>query len=109
MPSEKHSQQYERQREPNGEPDQRAAEDLFGAASVAQGPQQALPGSEKVKVDFSGVSRVTHSFADEVFGSLTTDLGLDVFRTRLEVVGISNDIQALLRFVVSERIRRPTH
>jgi hypothetical protein len=40
MPSEKHSQQYERQREPNGEPDQRAAEDLFGAASVTQGPQQ---------------------------------------------------------------------
>ena len=40
IPSEKHSQQYERQREPNGEPDQRAAEDLFGAASVTQGPQQ---------------------------------------------------------------------
>src|SRR5271165_6519996 len=40
MPSEKHSQQYERQREPHGKPDQRAAEDLFGTASVTQGPQQ---------------------------------------------------------------------
>ena len=40
MPSEKHSQQYERQCEPNGQPDQRAAEDLFGAAPVTQGPQQ---------------------------------------------------------------------
>lgn len=81
----------------------------FVGELVRKAIDEALLGSEKVKVDFSGVSRVTHSFADEVFGSLTTDLGLDVFRTRLEVVGISNDIQALLRFVVSERIRRPTH
>ena len=40
MPSEKHSQQHERQSEPNGQPDQRAAEDLFGAASITQGPEQ---------------------------------------------------------------------
>ncbi|HEY6767816.1 MAG TPA: hypothetical protein VI386_23935 [Candidatus Sulfotelmatobacter sp.] len=40
MPSEKHSQQDERQREPNGQPDQRAAEDLFGAPSITQGPEQ---------------------------------------------------------------------
>jgi len=40
MPSEKHSQQYERQRKPNCQPDQCAAEDLFGGAPIAQGPQQ---------------------------------------------------------------------
>jgi hypothetical protein len=81
----------------------------FVGELVRKAIDEALLGSEPVEVDFSGVSRVTHSFADEVFGSLTRDLGPDIFRTRLKVVGISTDIQALLRFVVLERTRRPTH
>jgi STAS-like domain of unknown function (DUF4325) len=68
----------------------------------------ALLGSKRVKVDFSGVSRISHSFADEVVGSLIAEMGLDDFKARLEFVGVSSDMQAVLRFVVSERIRRAT-
>jgi polar amino acid transport system substrate-binding protein len=40
MPPEKHSQQYESQRKPKRQPEQCAAEGLFGRAPVAQGAQQ---------------------------------------------------------------------
>src|SRR6202012_4611779 len=40
MPPEKHSKQYESQREPKRQPDQCAAEGLFGRAAVAQGAEQ---------------------------------------------------------------------
>ncbi len=40
MPPKKQRQYYERQRQPHRQPDQRAAEDFFGAASIAQRAQQ---------------------------------------------------------------------
>ena len=40
IPPEKQRQHYERQRKPNRQPDQRAAEGFFGAASIAQRAQQ---------------------------------------------------------------------
>ncbi len=38
--------------------------------------------SEAVVFDFSGVSTITNSFADEVFGRMVADMGMDSMRRR---------------------------
>lgn len=38
--------------------------------------------SDKVTFDFSGVTTITNSFADEVFGRMVVEMGMDVLRER---------------------------
>lgn len=38
--------------------------------------------SEKVIFDFSGVTTITNSFADEVFGRMVVEMGMDALRER---------------------------
>jgi STAS-like domain of unknown function (DUF4325) len=61
---------------------------------------------DSVLIDFSGVTTVTHSFADEIFGELISSLGLEAFKRRIHFAGANDDIRAIIRFVISERLHR---
>lgn len=45
--------------------------------------------SEKVIFDFSGVTTITNSFADEVFGRMVVEMGMDALRERTTFKNIS--------------------
>lgn len=64
---------------------------------------------ESLLIDFSGVTSITHSFADEVFGELVCTLGLDRFKEVIRFVGVNEDSRAIIRFVISERLGQAHH
>src|SRR5580693_6383454 len=59
---------------------------------------------DRVKLDFICVS-LTPSFADELVGILAAELGRSDFEKRVILDGMSGDTAALIRHVVSRRLR----
>ena len=58
-----------------------------------------------VELDFLGVTGVSHSFADECFGILIAENGLDFFKKNLKFRSLNEEIKAILRFVLAERMQ----
>ncbi len=59
---------------------------------------------DMVAIDFSGVAVMTPSFADECFGKLAQELGIDEFKKRIRLRGADETIRVLMNFVLSERL-----
>jgi len=57
----------------------------------------------EIEIDFSRVSGMTHSFADECFGDLFTEFGADLFRERAHLSGMNSAVKSVLRFVFVDR------
>ncbi|MGF6807656.1 anti-anti-sigma regulatory factor [Paraburkholderia sp. Clong3] len=66
--------------------------------------QQLDADVERVVIEFSGVS-ATQSFIDELLGVLVVERGAGVVR-RLVFKGCSDDLRAIIRFVLNDRIEQ---
>ena len=55
-------------------------------------------------LDFQGVSGLSHSFADECFGFLVAENGIGFFKDRLRFANLNPETQAILRFVLADRL-----
>lgn len=64
--------------------------------------ETALEKGETVTLDFEDTNP-TQSFVDELIGSLVLERGIDVL-DRLVMKNCSDDIKAILHFVVSDRL-----
>lgn len=62
--------------------------------------------STKIVFDFSGVDSVTNSFADEVFGRLTCELGMDVLRTKTTFINVNMFPAKIIRMAMNNRETR---
>jgi len=58
-----------------------------------------------VTVDLSAVELLTPSFADECFGVLGQMYGPKIFRTRLKLTGITDDVKHLISVVLANRLK----
>ena len=67
---------------------------------------ESLDHGDLVEVSFTNVSGITHSFADEAFGAVLSERGVEVFRKSVRLVDLSPDIRSVIRFVFSERLHR---
>lgn len=72
------------------------------ARELRQELEKLLAHTQEVVLDFSGMISATQSFVDELVGVLILDHGPEV-TNRLIFKGCSDDIKALLRFVVTTR------
>lgn len=61
---------------------------------------------EKIVIDFSGVKVAGHSFCDEVFGILA--LELDNPTTQIKVLNVSDEIKAVIKYVIFQRLQEKT-
>ena len=66
---------------------------------------EALSENAQVCIDLAGVSDMTHSFSDELFGGTVARLGLSEFRSRIRFSNASQEAKRAIQFVVSERLR----
>lgn len=66
----------------------------------------ACPG-QTVLVDFQGISVVSSSFADEVFGKIFLDLGPMRFMQTIRLVNVSPTVQALIDRAITQRMQNP--
>ena len=67
---------------------------------------QACPG-QSIYVDFSGISVISSSFADEVFGKIFFELGPMRFMQTVRMVNVSPTVQALIDRAITQRMQNP--
>jgi hypothetical protein len=60
---------------------------------------------EPIELDFSGISRASSSFLDELLGRLADELGSNVFTSRVKVVNITPQICAMANVVIKQRLQ----
>lgn len=56
-----------------------------------------------VIVDFSGIELTSQSFADEVFGKLVIEIGLENITKKFRLANVSPDIGSVIKYVMHER------
>ncbi|KJS14472.1 MAG: hypothetical protein VR69_17220 [Peptococcaceae bacterium BRH_c4b] len=56
-----------------------------------------------IRIDFGGVQAVSHSFIDEVFGGLVSELGVDNFKKKIKLNNCSEEFKSIILFVLKER------
>lgn len=62
-----------------------------------------LSDGEKLIFDFEGVSVIPSSFADEVFGKLVEEHGLDRIRSLTTFRNVDPFVSSIIRLVISSR------
>jgi hypothetical protein len=65
---------------------------------------QLAIGADTLILDFSTVERATSSFLDELLGRLAKSLGLDVYRKKIQVRGMSDLVERMAGVVIRQRL-----
>lgn len=60
----------------------------------------------KLELDFNGVNRVSHSFADEVFGLMTSRFGVNFIQAHIDLRNASGHIKTMCNFAIKERLKK---
>lgn len=64
----------------------------------------SLGDEDGVLVDFSGITGISVSFADEFAGKLVDTIGLDAFRTHIRFRNADEGIAEIVRFALNGRL-----
>ncbi len=78
----------------------------FLGERLRSGMVAALEDGGEVRIDFSRVSGMAHSFADECFGDLFSEFGADLFRGKVHLSGMNPEVKSVLRLVFADRKSR---
>ena len=70
--------------------------------------EASAPPGEELTIDVSGIEALTPSFADEFFGRTVLAMGLDHFRKRFRIVGVTEEIKVLISKVIKIRLAQPS-
>lgn len=62
-----------------------------------------MSATERVVFDFDGVDTITNSFADEVFGRMVFDMGMDELRARTTFRGVAPFSARVMRHAMDLR------
>ncbi len=76
-----------------------------GGARVRRQLENLLREEDHVVLDFRGVSVISSSFADEVFGRLFVDLGPRAFMSRIVLRNVDPTIDGLIDRAIVQRTR----
>jgi hypothetical protein len=63
-----------------------------------------MSGNSRIVIDFAGVSVVSSSFADEVFGKLAADLGLLRFSQKMDFRNVSSTVEQIMNRSITLRV-----
>ncbi|MDN7125057.1 STAS-like domain-containing protein [Pseudidiomarina sp. 1APP75-32.1] len=74
-----------------------------GAAARVQLVQAMQASDSKVVLDFN-LKSMSPSFADECLGILVKSVGLNVFKTRIELKNVTPSTKALIKHVIHKRL-----
>jgi len=58
-------------------------------------------------IDFSEISIITSSYADEVFGKAIKELGISTFLSRVQFVNIDNIVKSIIDKAICQRLSTP--
>lgn len=59
---------------------------------------------DRIEFDFDGVASVTNSFADELFGRLALEFGMEELKARTTFVNVDHSSARSIRSVIDRRL-----
>jgi anti-anti-sigma regulatory factor len=59
---------------------------------------------KSIVIDFSGVEMINSSFADEVFGKLIADLGMEKAKKSLAITNVSETVKVIINEAIATRM-----
>jgi hypothetical protein len=65
--------------------------------------------AEKLHIDISAVNEISSSYADEFFGVLAEQFSLDVFSSRVRLVGANAHVLREIVSAIAKRLNRVAH
>ena len=80
----------------------------FGSREIAREVRTKIENilrstSKPVKLNLKGVTIVSSSYADEIFGKLAKEMGLAPFGSRVEIVGSNANVDGVIRRAIKQR------
>lgn len=63
-----------------------------------------LDGNNNVIVDFEGISQITQSCADEIFGKLVLEIGLSKFKKCIKIKNTDEVTSVIIKYTISKRL-----
>ena len=75
-----------------------------GGRKVRRTIENLLQDGGRIDVDFSGVSVISSSFADEVFGRLFVKLGPVAFMNRVRITHVDPTVRGLIDTAIQKRV-----
>lgn len=80
----------------------------FGSREIAREVRTKIENilrstSKPVTLNMRGVTLVSSSYADEIFGKLAKEMGLGTFRSRVEIVGSNPNVHGVIGRAVKQR------
>lgn len=67
---------------------------------------QILSSQEQVTFDFEGIDIISNSFADECFGKLVVEIGMDNFKKQVMFANANQFIKSILVKVINDRMKQ---
>ncbi len=77
------------------------------AAEFRKGLTIALSTSELVELDLTSIDSISHSYADELFGILALQYGLDTLGEKLRIMHASDDTMLVIAQCIHDRVNNP--
>jgi hypothetical protein len=66
---------------------------------------ELLQSGQDVQIDFKQSAKITPSFADEFVGKLVAEIGLEKFRSSVELVNVNPEVESLIHVAIARRLR----
>ncbi|MDW0359012.1 STAS-like domain-containing protein [Halomonas venusta] len=77
------------------------------AAQERRKIEEAVGQRQKVVIDYSGVTSLSGSYADELFGILVKFYGADAVKTSIKVVGARTEVVRAIGLAIQNRMPSP--
>lgn len=65
---------------------------------------QGIDNENTVTIDFTNVSQITHSCADEIFAKLVMELGLANFKKSVNMINTDETTATIIKYVIAQRL-----
>ncbi|MGF7396181.1 STAS-like domain-containing protein [Thermoanaerobacterium thermosaccharolyticum] len=68
--------------------------------------EEILQSNENIIIDFTGINGTSQSFADELFGTLIEEMGLDKFKKKIKTKNANPEVQSIIKHVLINRLEK---
>lgn len=64
----------------------------------------SIKNNEVITVDFTDVNQITHSCADEIFGKLAEEIGINGLKKNISIKNTNETTSTIIKYVIARRL-----
>lgn len=78
----------------------------FFGASLKNYIMDEFNNKDQVILDFSDVKSISQSFADQCFGIIVSEIGLETFQKKFKIINIKDNVAKIIKYVALKRANK---